>query len=71
VFKKAVDNAKPSLKCSRAASVNSVVNPGRRLSLAIRWLVAYLRSRGDGKTMEEAGQRVHGCANPRGGAVKA
>src|SRR5215217_7896692 len=29
------------------------VNPNRRLSLSIRWLVGYARSRGDGKTMEE------------------
>jgi hypothetical protein len=29
------------------------VNPNRRLSLSIRWLVSYARARGDGKTMQE------------------
>src|ERR671921_13958 len=59
VFKKAIDNSKPSLevKSRRVGGSNYQVpievNPSRRLSLAIRWLVAFSRSRGDGKTMEE------------------
>ena len=77
VFKKAVDNVKPSLevKSRRVGGSNYQVpievNPGRRLSLAIRWLVAYSRSRGDGKTMEEKlANEFMDAANLRGGAVK-
>src|SRR6202047_2470919 len=59
VFKKAIDNVKPSLevKSRRVGGSNYQVpvevNPNRRLSLSIRWIVGYARSRGDGKTMFE------------------
>ena len=59
VFKKALDNVKPSLevKSRRVGGSNYQVpvevNPNRRMSLSIRWLVSYARSRGDGKTMQE------------------
>ncbi len=59
VFKKAVENVKPALevKSRRVGGSNYQVpvevNPNRRLSLSIRWLVGYARSRGDGKTMQE------------------
>jgi small subunit ribosomal protein S7 len=47
------------------------VNPNRRLSLSIRWLVQYSRSRGDGKTMhEKLANEFMDAANLRGGAVK-
>jgi small subunit ribosomal protein S7 len=77
VFKKAVENAKPSLevKSRRVGGSNYQVpievNPNRRLSLAIRWLVGFARSRGDGKTMEEKlANELLDAANLRGGAVK-
>jgi small subunit ribosomal protein S7 len=77
VFKKAVDNSKPSLevKSRRVGGSNYQVpvevNPNRRLSLAIRWLVSFARSRGDGKTMEEKlANEFMDAANLRGGAVK-
>jgi small subunit ribosomal protein S7 len=77
VFKKAVENAKPSLevKSRRVGGSNYQVpievNPNRRLSLAIRWLVGFSRSRGDGKTMEEKlANELLDAANLRGGAVK-
>jgi small subunit ribosomal protein S7 len=77
VFKKAVDNVKPSLevKSRRVGGSNYQVpvevNPNRRLSLSIRWLVGYARSRGDGKTMEEKlANELLDAANLRGGAVK-
>ena len=59
VFKKAIDNVKPSLevKSRRVGGSNYQVpvevNPNRRLSLSIRWIVGYASSRGDGKTMQE------------------
>ncbi|HEY3383808.1 MAG TPA: 30S ribosomal protein S7 [Vicinamibacterales bacterium] len=77
VFKKAVDNVKPTLevKSRRVGGSNYQVpievNPNRRLSLSIRWLVGYARSRGDGKTMEEKlANEFMDAANLRGGAVK-
>jgi small subunit ribosomal protein S7 len=77
VFKKAIDNSKPSLevKSRRVGGSNYQVpvevNPNRRLSLSIRWLVGYARSRGDGKTMEEKlANEFLDAANLRGGAVK-
>ena len=77
VFKKALDNVKPSLevKSRRVGGSNYQVpievNPNRRLSLSIRWLVGYARSRGDGKTMEEKlANELLDASNLRGGAVK-
>ena len=77
VFKKAVDNVKPSLevKSRRVGGSNYQVpievSTSRRLSLSIRWLVGYARTRGDGKTMEEKlANELMDAANLRGGAVK-
>jgi small subunit ribosomal protein S7 len=77
VFKKAVDNVKPALevKSRRVGGSNYQVpievNPNRRLSLSIRWLVTYARARGDGKTMQEKlANELLDAANLRGGAVK-
>jgi small subunit ribosomal protein S7 len=77
VFKKALDNVKPSLevKSRRVGGSNYQVpvevNPNRRLSLSIRWLVGYARARGDGKTMQEKlANELLDAANLRGGAVK-
>jgi small subunit ribosomal protein S7 len=77
VFKKAVDNTKPSLevKSRRVGGSNYQVpievNPNRRLSLSMRWLVSYARSRGDGKTMQEKlANELLDASNLRGGAVK-
>jgi small subunit ribosomal protein S7 len=77
VFKKAVENTKPSLevKSRRVGGSNYQVpievNPNRRLSLSIRWLVGYARSRGDGKTMQEKlANELLDASNVRGGAVK-
>src|SRR5436853_7760382 len=77
LFKKAVDNVKPTLevKSRRVGGSNYQVpvevNPNRRLSLSIRWLVGYARSRGDGKTMQEKlANEFMDAANLRGGAVK-
>ena len=77
VFKKAIDNSKPSLevKSRRVGGSNYQVpievNPNRRLSLSIRWLVSFARSRGDGKTMQEKlANELLDAANLRGGAVK-
>ena len=77
VFKKAIENVRPSLevKSRRVGGSNYQVpvevNPNRRLSLSIRWLVGYATSRGDGKTMQEKlANELMDAANLRGGAVK-
>ena len=77
VFKKAIENVKPALevKSRRVGGSNYQVpievNPNRRLSLSIRWLVSLARSRGDGKTMvEKLANELLDAANLRGGAVK-
>jgi small subunit ribosomal protein S7 len=77
VFKKAVENVKPALevKSRRVGGSNYQVpvevNPNRRLSLSIRWLVGFARDRGDGKTMQEKlANELMDAANLRGGAVK-
>ena len=76
-FRKALDNVKPSLevKSRRVGGSNYQVpvevNPNRRLSLSIRWLVSYARQRGDGKTMQEKlANELLDASNLRGGAVK-
>ena len=77
VFKKALDNVRPTLevKSRRVGGSNYQVpievNPNRRLSLSIRWLVGHARSRGDGKTMKEKlAYELLDASNLRGGAVK-
>jgi len=77
IFKKALDNVKPSLevKSRRVGGSNYQVpvevNPNRRLSLSIRWIVGFARARGDGKTMQEKlANELLDASNLRGGAVK-
>src|SRR4029450_7566365 len=74
VFKKAIDNVKPSLevKSRRVGGSNYQVpvevNTNRRLSLSIRWIVGYATARGDGKTMQEKlANELLDAANLRGG----
>jgi small subunit ribosomal protein S7 len=76
VFKKAVENVKPVLevKTRRVGGANYQVpvevNPFRRQSLAIHWLILYARGRG-GKTMtERLAEELMDAANNRGGAIK-
>ena len=76
VFKKAIENVKPILevKTRRVGGANYQVpvevNPFRRTSLSIRWLISYSRTR-PGKSMKEklAGE-ILDAANNRGSSVK-
>ena len=77
VFKKAIDNVKPTLevKSRRVGGSNYQVpievHQNRRLSLSIRWLVSSSRARGDGKTMRERlANELIDASNLRGSAVK-
>jgi small subunit ribosomal protein S7 len=76
IFKKAVENVKPVLevKTRRVGGANYQVpvevNPFRRQSLAIRWLLQYSRERA-GKTMvDKLADEFIDAANARGGAIK-
>ena len=76
LFKKAVENCKPLLevKSRRVGGANYQVpvevNPFRRQSLAIHWLVLYSRTR-SGKTMtDRLADELIDAANARGGAMK-
>ena len=77
IFMVAINNVKPmvEVKSRRVGGSNYQVpvevNPNRRLSLSIRWIVGYATSRGDGKTMQEKlASELLDAANLRGGAVK-
>jgi small subunit ribosomal protein S7 len=76
LFKKAVENIKPVLEVKSRRVGGSTyqvpveVNPSRRTSLAIRWILTYSRARGE-KSMEEklAGELID-AANNRGNSIK-
>jgi small subunit ribosomal protein S7 len=76
IFKKAVDNAKPVLevKSRRVGGSNYQVpvevNPSRRTSLALRWLIGYARSRSERTMVEKLAGEILDASNLRGGAVK-
>jgi small subunit ribosomal protein S7 len=76
LFKKAVENCKPLLevKTRRVGGANYQVpvevNPDRRTSLAIRWLVTYARGRGEKGMIDKLSNELLDAANGRGAAIK-
>ena len=76
VFKKAVENVKPvmEVKTRRVGGANYQipveVNPDRRTSLGIRWLISYARQRGEKGMVERLTGELLDAANNRGAAVK-
>jgi small subunit ribosomal protein S7 len=76
VFKKAIDNVKPSLevKSRRVGGSNYQVpvevNPNRRTSLALRWLISFARKRPERGMMQKLAAEIMDASNLRGGAVK-
>ena len=76
VFKKAVENCKPVLevKSRRVGGANYQVpvevNPFRRQSLAIHWLVLHARTRAGKSMTDKLAEEIMDAANGRGGAVK-
>jgi len=76
LFKKAVENCKPLLevKTRRVGGANYQVpvevNPDRRTSLAIRWLVTYSRGRGEKGMIDKLSNELLDAANGRGAAIK-
>jgi small subunit ribosomal protein S7 len=76
LFKKAVENCKPVLevKTRRVGGANYQVpvevNPDRRTSLAIRWLISYSRGRGEKGMVDKLSNELLDAANNRGSAIK-
>jgi small subunit ribosomal protein S7 len=76
LFKKAVENCKPLLevKTRRVGGANYQVpievNPDRRTSLAIRWLITYGRNRGEKGMIDKLSNELLDAANGRGAAMK-
>jgi small subunit ribosomal protein S7 len=75
-FKKAIDNVKPSLevKSRRVGGSNYQVpvevNPARRTSLALRWIIGFARKRPERTMVAKLANEFMDAANLRGGAVK-
>ena len=76
IFKKAVDNVKPTLevKSRRVGGSNYQVpvevNPNRRTSLALRWLIGFARKRPERGMTQKLANEIMDAANLRGGAFK-
>jgi len=76
VFKKAVENCKPTLevKTRRVGGANYQVpievGQSRRASLAIRWLLSFARARPEKGMPEKLTAELLDAANNRGGAIK-
>jgi small subunit ribosomal protein S7 len=76
VFQKAVENVKPTLevKSRRVGGANYQVpvevNPFRRQSLAIRWLLLYARTRPGKRMVDKLAEELLDAANGKGGAMK-
>ena len=76
LFKKAVENTKPLLevKTRRVGGANYQVpvevNPDRRTSLAIRWILTYSRGRGEKGMIDKLSNELLDAANNRGASIK-
>src|SRR3989441_2846622 len=76
VCKRAVDNVKPSLevKSRRVGGSNYQVpvevNPARRTSLALRWIIGFARRRPERTMTQKLAMELLDAANMRGGAVQ-
>lgn len=76
VFKKAIENVKPSLEV-RSRRVGGAtyqvpvdVRPTRRLALAMRWVTIYARERGEKSMALRLAAELMDAYNKRGNAIK-
>jgi len=76
IFRRALDNVKPSVEV-RSRRVGGAtyqvpveVRPVRRMSLGMRWLVQYARSRGEKSMADRLAGEIMDAANNRGAAMK-
>jgi len=76
VFKKALDNVRPQLevKSRRVGGSNYQVpveiRPSRKQALAMRWITAYARGRGEHTMIDKLAGELLDASNNRGAAVK-
>jgi small subunit ribosomal protein S7 len=76
VFNKALENVMPQLECKarRVGGANYQVpidvRPDRRLTLGLRWIVSYARSRSEKTMKERLAAELMDAANGAGGAFK-
>ncbi len=76
MFHKALNNIKPVLevKSRRVGGatyqVPVEVRPGRRVALAIRWMISYSRSRGEHTMAERLAAEIMAAANNEGASIK-
>jgi len=76
VFKKAVENVRPvmEVKTRRVGGANYQipieVNPDRRTSLSIRWLITFARARGERGMVDRLTGELLDAYNGRGSAIK-
>jgi small subunit ribosomal protein S7 len=76
LFKKAIENCKPVLevKTRRVGGANYQVpvevNPFRKQSLAVHWLITSARARSGKSMTDKLAEEIFDAANGRGGAVK-
>ncbi len=76
VFKKAIENVKPKLevKSRRVGGatyqVPVEVRAGRRLALAMRWIIGYSRSRGEQTMRERLAAELVDASQNRGASIK-
>ncbi|MCL4542279.1 MAG: 30S ribosomal protein S7 [Deltaproteobacteria bacterium] len=76
IFRQAIDNVKPVLevKARRIGGSNYQVpidvRSGRKLYLAIRWIIGYARSRSEKSMEENLALEILDAANNRGSSIK-
>jgi small subunit ribosomal protein S7 len=76
VFKRAIDNTKPTVEVKSRRVGGSTyqvpieVHQERRGALAIRWIVLYARGRGEKTMTDRLAAEILDAANNRGNAVK-
>jgi small subunit ribosomal protein S7 len=76
VFKKAVENVKPSVEVKSRRVGGSTyqvpieVRPGRRLALAMRWIISSAKGRGEKTMRQRLAGELQEASEGRGGAVK-
>lgn len=76
IFRKAVENCKPSIEV-RSRRVGGAtyqvpvdVRPSRRLALAMKWIVGYARDRGEKDFSKRLAGEIVDAYNNRGNAIK-
>ena len=76
VFKKAIDNIKPSVEVKSRRiggstyQVPTDIKPSRQMALAFRWLISFSRNRSEKGFANKLAAELMDAYNERGGAIK-